>query len=96
MTAIRNSPLRAPEDVSILAFDDLDWATVVQPPLSVVAQPVYELGTIAAQRLLARIGGDESEPRAVLLNTRLIERESTTPPARLTKRGVKSSQTSKR
>jgi LacI family transcriptional regulator len=83
MTALRNSALRAPEDVSILAFDDLDWATVVQPPLSVVAQPVYELGTIAAQRLLARIGGDESEPRAVLLNTRLIEREST---ARLLRR----------
>src|SRR6266542_1555069 len=80
MTAIRNSELRAPEDISILAFDDLDWATVVQPPLSVVAQTVYELGTIAAQRLLARIGGDESEPRAVLLNTRLIERASTAPP----------------
>ena len=39
MTAIRNSGLRAPEDISILAFDDLDWATVVQPALSVVAQP---------------------------------------------------------
>jgi len=86
MTAIRNSGLRAPEDISILAFDDLDWATVVQPALSVVAQPVYELGTIAAQRLLARIGGDESEPRAVLLNTRLIERESTAPPPRRVRR----------
>jgi LacI family transcriptional regulator len=51
----------------------------VQPPLTVVAQPVYELATIAAQRLLARIAGDESEPRRLLLNTRLIERASVAP-----------------
>jgi len=81
LSALRRSGLRAPEDVAILAFDDLDWAEVVQPPLTVVAQPVYELATIAAQRLLARIGGDESEPRSVLLSTRLIERESTAPPS---------------
>jgi LacI family transcriptional regulator len=80
LQTLARSGLRIPEDVSLLAFDDLDWAAIVQPPLTVIAQPVYELATIAAQRLLARIGGDESEPRTVLLNTRLIERASVAAP----------------
>jgi LacI family transcriptional regulator len=72
--------LCVPDDMSILVFDDPEWATVTRPPLTVVAQPVHELGAAATTRLLSRIrGGDE--PREVLvLNTTFICRGSTAPP----------------
>ncbi|MDQ6673264.1 MAG: LacI family transcriptional regulator [Chloroflexota bacterium] len=81
--AIRRTGVRVPSHVSMIGFDDLDWATIVRPPLSVVEQPVYELGALAAERLLARINGDESPPRLFELPTRLVHRASTAPPRQL-------------
>jgi LacI family transcriptional regulator len=78
--AIRRGAVAVPEQVSLVGFDDLDWATLVSPPLTVVEQPVYELGAVAAERLLARVQGDESPPRHVVLETRLLRRASTGPP----------------
>lgn len=68
-----------PEEVSIVGFDDLEWTTIVRPPLTVVAQPVYELGATAARRMLARVGGDDSPPRVWTLHTTFIIRGSTGP-----------------
>jgi LacI family transcriptional regulator len=73
--------LRAPRDVSIIGFDDLDWTTIVDPPLSVVAQPVYEMGALAAGLLLERIGGGERAPAVHTLNATLIVRGSTARPS---------------
>jgi LacI family transcriptional regulator len=65
--------------VSIVGFDDLEWTTIVRPPLTVIAQPVYELGLTAARRLLARIAGDESPAMVITLATTFIVRQSTGP-----------------
>jgi LacI family transcriptional regulator, galactose operon repressor len=74
--------LRAPRDVSIVGFDDLEWTTIVDPPLSVIAQPVYEMGSLAAGLLLERIGGSERPPMTHTLEAKLIIRGSTArPPA---------------
>lgn len=70
------SGLDLPRDVSIFGFDDTDWTTVVRPPLSVIAQPAYELGARAAEVLLRRIQAP-GEPRSThVLQTTWIERES--------------------
>jgi LacI family transcriptional regulator len=68
-----------PDEVSIVGFDDLEWTTIIQPPLTVVAQPVYELGATAATRLLERLNGDESPPRVYTLGTTFVARASTGP-----------------
>lgn len=74
---------RVPDDVSIVGFDDMEWTTIVRPPLTVVAQPVYELGVTATRQLLARIAGDESPAKLIMLKTTFIVRQSTGPaPAR--------------
>ena len=78
--AILDAGLHVPGDISIIAFDDSPWTTIVQPPLTVVAQPVYELGATATRRLLARLAGDDGPPQTVVLETRLILRGSTGPP----------------
>jgi LacI family transcriptional regulator len=73
---ILDSGLSFPGDVSLLAFDDMEWTTVVRPALTVVAQPAYDLGATAMRRLLARVDGDRAAPQVLLLRSSLIERAS--------------------
>jgi LacI family transcriptional regulator len=79
LAAVRHVGVRMPDDLSLIGFDDADWATVAVPSITVVAQPVLELGAVAVRRLLARIGGDERPPQVVVLKTELVLRESTGP-----------------
>src|SRR5205823_5780705 len=52
--AARDAGLRMPRDLALVGFDDLDWTTLVDPPLTVVSQPVGELGRLAGELLLRR------------------------------------------
>ncbi len=81
MEALTDAGLRIPEEISVVAFDDAAWTTLVRPPLTVVAQPVYELGQLAARRLLARIGGDDTPPHVEMRDTTFLVRGSTAPPS---------------
>jgi LacI family transcriptional regulator len=74
--AIRELGLRVPEDVALVGFDDLDWTTLVDPPITVVAQPVIEVGRRAGELLLARLRGEDGPPRQVVLPTELVVRRS--------------------
>ena len=76
LLAARELRLRIPRDLALVGFDDLDWTTLVDPPLTVVSQPVGDLGRVAGERLLARIGGEDGPPQRVRLATRLIVRGS--------------------
>ena len=76
LLAMRELGLRAPEDVALVGFDDLDWTTLVEPAVTVVAQPVADLGGAAGARLLARMGGDAGPPRRIRLRTTLVVRAS--------------------
>lgn len=67
-----------PEQMALAAFDDFDAATLVRPTVTVVRQPIVELGRTATSMLLARLSGDASshQPSRVVLPTELIIRES--------------------
>jgi LacI family transcriptional regulator len=67
-------------DLGVVSFDDAPWASVVTPPLSVIAQPAYEIGKQSAELLISRIGHDVSEPRQIVLGTELIARSSSLRP----------------
>ncbi|WP_243789905.1 LacI family DNA-binding transcriptional regulator [Saccharopolyspora gloriosae] len=69
--------LRAGRDVGVIAFDDAPWATLLDPPLSVVSQPAYDMGSVGAQLLLRRISGDQGEPTTRTLSAHLVARGST-------------------
>ena len=69
---------RIPDEVSIVGFDDLEWTTIFDPPLTVVAQPTYEIGATAATRLIARLEGDDEPPELFVLPTTFVARGSTT------------------
>lgn len=52
---VRRLGIRVPADLAIVTFDDLELAELVDPPLTVVSQPAYTVGTTAAQLLLSRL-----------------------------------------
>lgn len=58
--------IKIPEHLSLIGFDEFDWTTLVTPPLSVVVQPAYEMGMLAARRLIERIQGEDERPGQVL------------------------------
>ena len=78
--AIRSLNVSFPNDISLLSFDDFDWTTLLEPYLTTVAQPVRELGETAWRLLKARLDGDRTPSRRVLLDCTLHVRQSTRPP----------------
>lgn len=77
LTAIADLGKRLRTDVGLISFDDAPWAPLLDPPLTVVSQPAYDLGATAGRLLLARIHGEaEPEPVQVTLPTTLVERAS--------------------
>lgn len=54
--------LRVPQDVSFVMFDNFPWTEIVTPPLSVIAQPVYEMGREAARRIICDLRGEAAGP----------------------------------
>ncbi|MCB0187888.1 MAG: substrate-binding domain-containing protein, partial [Caldilineaceae bacterium] len=63
LRAIHEAGLAVPDDIAVAAFDEMDWMFVINPPLTVVAQPAYAMGEQAAKLLLQRI---EEPERAVV------------------------------
>jgi DNA-binding LacI/PurR family transcriptional regulator len=78
LEAIRERSMRIPDDISVIGFDDMPWATLLQPPLTAVAQPTYELGQKAAEMLFKRFEDQDRPAERIELATRLIVRKSTT------------------
>jgi LacI family transcriptional regulator len=81
LKALRDAGLRVPEDISVVGFDDLPSSMVVDPILTVAAQPAYEMGSQAAELLLKRISAELPEiNQEVILPTEMIIRRSSAPP----------------
>jgi len=79
LLAARELGLRCPEDISIVGFDNLDFAEFTAPALTTVHQPGYQLGTAAARLLLERIAGSKQPAKRVVLPSELKIRNSVAP-----------------
>ncbi len=77
--AIKERGLKIPDDISVTGYDDLQLSCLLDPPLTTVRQPAYEMGEAGAEILLKNItsGAANSSRREVLFNTQLIVRNST-------------------
>jgi LacI family transcriptional regulator len=77
LRALRESGRRVPEDVSIVSFDDHPLAELLDPALTTVRKPRYDMGVEAGRLLMKRISGELVEDRVTtVLQTCLIERQS--------------------
>ncbi|NCC06835.1 MAG: LacI family transcriptional regulator [Clostridia bacterium] len=80
--ALHDLGIKIPSDVAVIGFDNVDLSAKVEPPLSTVSQPLYEMGVIAATKLIRQIkykvkNGVLPAPVCEVLNTDLIVRRST-------------------
>ncbi len=81
INALNNMGYNVPDDVSVVGFDDISMASHIGVPLTTSAQDAYELGKVASQMLLERLGGGNMAPRSYAVPTRLRIRSSTAAPA---------------
>ena len=70
---------QVPTDVSVVGFDDIRLAALINPPLTTVAQPKYEMGVLATTMLLERISTPDVPSRRQTLETKLLVRRSSGP-----------------
>ena len=69
--------VRVPDNIALICFDDFSAATLVSPTITVIQQPVAELGQRAAQMMLERLKMPaDAPPSRVVLSTQLIIRKS--------------------
>jgi LacI family transcriptional regulator len=79
--ALRDHGYVVPDDFSLVAFDDLPAALMIDQVLTVAAQPAYEMARQATRLLLDRLAGNAPKaPQKIILPTELIVRGSSGPP----------------
>lgn len=61
-------------EIAVVGFDDVALADLIAPPVTVVAQDPHRIGALAAERIFARLDGDDSPATTVVVPTRLIVR----------------------
>lgn len=68
--------LRVPEDISIVGFDDLTVATIVEPELTTVSVPLFEMGRLATRNLMESIADKRTSFPPASIDCRIIQRNS--------------------
>jgi DNA-binding LacI/PurR family transcriptional regulator len=77
LQAIQERGLSIPHGISLVSFSDMPWASLLQPPLTAIVQPDYELGQKAAELLLERFAQPDKPVSHVQLSLTLTVRAST-------------------
>jgi len=73
--AIREKGLKVPDDIAVVGFDDIQAAAFTSPPLSTVALPKHQLGTLAMKTALQLIKRNDA-PQIAIVQTSLVIRAS--------------------
>ena len=83
MKVVQNGGLSIPKDLSVFGFDGIEFADYVEPTLSTIRQPRFELGCTGARRLVSLLAGPKvaAEPDVVLQNEIAIRRSTGPAPA---------------
>jgi len=76
LKGLSNAGARVPDDIALVGYDDVSFASMLSPPLTSVRQPQYELGAAAAELLLEEVAGSHHEHRAVRFEPELVVRAS--------------------
>lgn len=77
LKAAREKGLRVPEDLAVVGFDNISFASMCNPMLTTISQPKYDLGCTAMELLLRKVREELEEPVNITLENELIIREST-------------------
>lgn len=76
MRALAEAGHAVPDEISMVGFDDVDYAAIAHPPLTTVHVPRFDIGRLAVQKLVARVEDPLPYTCVTHLSTTLVERES--------------------
>lgn len=74
--ALRERKIAIPEEIAIVSFDEATWTRLLIPALTVIDQPTYEIGRTATELLVKRIKDPERSTREVILQAKMVVRQS--------------------
>jgi len=74
---LKENKIKIPDDISIIGFDDLEFSTLIEPPLTSVKQPMEAMGRIATKILVEMIKNNQFKIEKHFLDTQIIIRDST-------------------
>jgi len=77
LQALNELRIRIPEDISFVSFDDMEWYSFLDPPLTTVEHSPYLMGKTAGEILLQKVSHKRKNPKKVLIPSHLIIRKST-------------------
>ncbi|MDY6945036.1 MAG: LacI family DNA-binding transcriptional regulator [Pseudomonadota bacterium] len=77
---LKSTGRSVPQDVSVVGFDDIEFASFCDPPLTTIEQPTREIGNKAMSLLFEMLNGAKAEPSMHTLPIKLIVRDSAAPP----------------
>jgi LacI family transcriptional regulator len=77
--SIKGHGLKIPDDIGLAGFSNTNVSSLLDPPLTTVEQPTFEIGKTAAQLLIEQIMNADKNfvPKSIVLKTHLIVRGST-------------------
>lgn len=85
LKAISEEGLEVPRDISLIMFDDVDFAPYLRCPITAVRQPKELMGEMAVKLLVEELKEERRESKRIVLKTSLVVRESVGPPRRSSK-----------
>jgi LacI family transcriptional regulator, repressor for deo operon, udp, cdd, tsx, nupC, and nupG len=74
--ALKSKGIKVPDDISIIGFDDIRFASIFEPTLTTIAQPAFAIGVNAMELLIKFINKEEIKRQQIILEDHLIVRES--------------------
>jgi len=77
--AIRDCGLSVPDEIALVGFDETTWGALVDPPITLIAQPTEEIGRTATELLFQRIAEPERASKTVILKGKMLVRGSSGP-----------------
>ncbi|MBK8780982.1 MAG: LacI family DNA-binding transcriptional regulator [Anaerolineales bacterium] len=76
LQALRDKKISVPNEMGLVGFDETTWGELVDPPITVMAQPTEEIGRTATELLFQRIQEPSRSPKTVILNGTLLVKGS--------------------
>jgi LacI family transcriptional regulator len=73
---LKKAGISIPNQVAVVGYDDPEWADIVDPPITSIRQPAYELGIQAAKLILANMKENQTKREIMYMDASLVVRES--------------------
>jgi LacI family transcriptional regulator len=80
MLCLKEKFIKIPDEMAVAGFTNSPFSTIIEPSLTTMAQPAFEMGQIATEMMLKYLQNDLYEPEVKVLKTKLIIRNSTLKP----------------